>query len=300
MRKLRPDFKPILEIPDIWNNLWEIFHQSASEMDKSLRVSVAELIGLLFKYIPDKQQAWKDLLELSRDDDSFVRQLAPQALGWSYAYLPEEQKQTALNDIFQLIRMEDWETRWAATLAVGDVFELVQDKIQSYSVIHQQTVDENPHVRRAAARSLRNAFPFIKNKKQVFEDLFTLAKDDDLDVMEFSKEMIENIYKDNRIEYLSETDILLADVLKSRYLKERKGNESEVNSKTLKLLKGKIILFLENHTDIKWLDIGCGDGRCIDVLDFAEIKDDRLKNIHYTGIDIDDKAIETAKKLAEK
>ncbi len=124
LRKLRPDFKQLLEIPNIWNNLWEIMHKSASEKDKNLRFSVSELIGLLFRYIPDKEQAWKDLLKLSRDADSFVRQMAPQALGWSYKDLPIELKKAALDDIFQLIQMKDWETRWAATIAVGDVFQI--------------------------------------------------------------------------------------------------------------------------------------------------------------------------------
>lgn len=303
LRKLRPDFKPILEIPNIWNNLWDILHQSASERDKSLRFSVAELIGLLFQYIPDKEQAWKDLLKLSKDIDSFVRQMAPQALGWSYKYLPERLQQAALNDIFQLTLMEDWETRWSSTIAVGDVFDLVPDKIKAYEIIHLQTRDSNPQVRRAAAISLRNAFPYMENKNQALDDLLGLTKDEDLNVVKWSREAIENIYKQNRIEYLSETDILLADVLKSRYLKERNEDKSETNSKTLKLLKGKIISLLKNQAEIKWLDIGCGDGRCIEVLDFAKkIKEleSKLNNIHYIGLDIEDANIEAAKKLAEK
>jgi 2-polyprenyl-3-methyl-5-hydroxy-6-metoxy-1,4-benzoquinol methylase/HEAT repeat protein len=303
LRKLRPDFRQILEIPNIWNNLWEVMHKSAYEKNNNLRFSVSELIGLLFQYMPDKEQAWKDLLKLSRDADSFVRQIAPQALGWSYKDLPIELKKAALDDIFKLIQMKDWETRFAATIAIGDVFESVPDRIKTYDIIQQQRFDENPHVRRAAAISLRNAFPFIENKNQALDDLLSLTKDEDLNVMKWAKEAIEAIYKENKIEYLSETDILLADIFKSRYLKERKGYKSETNSKTLKLLKGKIISLLKTQTEIKWLDVGCGDGRCIEILDFDDDTKElgkQLYNINYIGLDIDDANIETAKKLAEK
>ena len=179
----------------------------------------------------------------------------------------------------------------------------VPDKIKAYDIIQQQRFDENPHVRRAAAISLRNAFSFVENKNQALDDLLSLTKDEDLNVMEWAKEAIEDIYKENKIEYLSEIEILLADVFKSRYLKERKDYKSETNSKTLKLLKGKIISLLKTQTEIKWLDVGCGDGRCIEILDFDDETKELEKllyKINFVGIDIDYANIETAKKLAEK
>ena len=49
--------------------------------------------------------------------------------------------------------------------------------------------------------------------------------------------------------------------------------------------------------DERILDIGCGDGRCIDVLDFAEIKDDRLKNSNYSALLAESSRIHTPIKV---
>ena len=98
------------------------------------------------------------------------------------------------------------------------------------------------------------------------------------------------------IPYLSELESEIADIFKSIYQKDRKPGISEVNSKTLGPLKHKLHDLKASGNDILWLDMGCGDGRCLEVLD--DIQD--RGNIYYHGIDISHKFLDDAEKCAKK
>jgi SAM-dependent methyltransferase len=98
------------------------------------------------------------------------------------------------------------------------------------------------------------------------------------------------------IPYLSELESEIADIFKSTYQKDRKPGISEVNAKTLESLKHKLHDLKASGNDIHWLDIGCGDGRCLEVLD--DIQD--RGNIYYNGVDISFRFLDDAEKLARK
>jgi SAM-dependent methyltransferase len=92
------------------------------------------------------------------------------------------------------------------------------------------------------------------------------------------------------IPYLSELESEIADIFKSVYQKDRKPAISEVNAKTLESLKHKLHDLKASGNNINWLDMGCGDGRCLEVLD--DIQD--RGNIFYHGIDISHKFLDDA------
>ncbi|MFH1127062.1 MAG: class I SAM-dependent methyltransferase, partial [archaeon] len=96
--------------------------------------------------------------------------------------------------------------------------------------------------------------------------------------------------------YLSELESEIADIFKSIYQKDRKAGVSEVNAKTLESLKHKLHDLKASGNNINWLDMGCGDGRCLEVLD--DIQD--RGNIYYHGIDISHKFLDDAQMLAKK
>jgi len=96
--------------------------------------------------------------------------------------------------------------------------------------------------------------------------------------------------------YLSELESEIADIFKSVYQKDRKAGVSEVNAKTLESLKHKIHDLKASGNDINWLDMGCGDGRCLEVLD--DIHD--RGNIYYHGIDISHKFLDDVQMRARK
>jgi len=87
--------------------------------------------------------------------------------------------------------------------------------------------------------------------------------------------------KNKTIPHLSYLESVIYDIFKSVYQKEREDGASEVNSKTLELLKKKLLDLTSSGKEIDWLDVGCGDGRCLEVLDAIQNRD----NIRYHGID---------------
>ena len=100
--------------------------------------------------------------------------------------------------------------------------------------------------------------------------------------------------KENTIPHLSYLESEIYDLFKSVYQKEREEGASEVNSKTLELLKHKLLDLTASGKEIDWLDVGCGDGRCLEVLDAIQNR----KKIRYHGIDNMHKYLDDAEERA--
>jgi SAM-dependent methyltransferase len=100
--------------------------------------------------------------------------------------------------------------------------------------------------------------------------------------------------EENTVPHLSYLESEIYDLFKSVYQKEREEGVSEVNSKTLELLKHKLLDLTASGKEIKWLDVGCGDGRCLEVLDAIQNR----KKIRYHGIDSLHRYIDDAEERA--
>jgi HEAT repeat protein/SAM-dependent methyltransferase len=100
---------------------------------------------------------------------------------------------------------------------------------------------------------------------------------------------------------ISQTDVILEseirDIFKSVYQKERTEGMSEVNSKTLAFLKAKLHDLAAAGESFKWLDVGCGYGRALDVLDAANVPRDLFE---YHGVDAEHRYLDEAEKQARK
>ncbi|MDP2753352.1 MAG: class I SAM-dependent methyltransferase, partial [Nitrospirota bacterium] len=83
------------------------------------------------------------------------------------------------------------------------------------------------------------------------------------------------------IPYLTDLESVIYGIFTSVYQKERKAGVSEANSRTLILLRGKLLELTALGEEICWLDVGCGDGRSLEVLDMIE----KHGEIKYYGID---------------
>jgi SAM-dependent methyltransferase len=67
-----------------------------------------------------------------------------------------------------------------------------------------------------------------------------------------------------------------------RVQKDGQEGKSEADSKTLVPLKDKLSdLVASSREEIRWLDVGCGNGRCLEILDEIKERD----NIFYHGVD---------------
>jgi 2-polyprenyl-3-methyl-5-hydroxy-6-metoxy-1,4-benzoquinol methylase len=90
-------------------------------------------------------------------------------------------------------------------------------------------------------------------------------------------------YKDKKKLYRDCFRSELYGISASRIQKERLNGQSEVDSKTLETLKNKLLDLVSSCEEIRWLDVGCGDGRCLEVLDAVN----KRNGIYYHGIDVE-------------
>lgn len=88
---------------------------------------------------------------------------------------------------------------------------------------------------------------------------------------------------------------VISDIFSSVYQKEIKVGVSEANSKTLEFLRTKLHDLSTKSSQIYWLDVGCGNGRCLEVLDMVS-----NHNIKYHGIDNSHINLDEAEKRAQK
>ncbi|MEA3281301.1 MAG: class I SAM-dependent methyltransferase [Euryarchaeota archaeon] len=102
--------------------------------------------------------------------------------------------------------------------------------------------------------------------------------------------------KESTTPFLSDLESEICDIFKSVYQKERNADASEVNSKTLEFLKYKLLDLAASGKRIDWLDVGCGDGRSLDVLDAVQ----NIGNIRYHGTDSSYKYFGDTEKRARK
>jgi hypothetical protein len=79
------------------------------EAVEQIRINVAEL--------PDKEQAWADLLRLTKDKDIIVKLSAASSLGHVFSDVPDKKK--AWTDLLRVTKDEDRFVRFNAVLSLG-------------------------------------------------------------------------------------------------------------------------------------------------------------------------------------
>lgn len=91
----------------------------------------------------------------------------------------------------------------------------------------------------------------------------------------------------------------IGDIFRSTRQKECEEGVRDTNSKTLKYLKEKLDHHIQtDHQEIDWLDVGCGNGRCLDILD--AFQKSITNKIRYHGIDSSNKYFGDAKERASR
>ena len=123
-----------------------------------VRWKAADALGTAFSQVPDKDQAWQDLLSLTQDEDSYVRVEAAYSLGTAFSQVPD--KDQAWKDLLSLTQDEDSYVRWGAAHSLGTAFSEVPDKNQAWRDLHKLTNDRDDRVRMHAYHSLGRASVF--------------------------------------------------------------------------------------------------------------------------------------------
>jgi HEAT repeat protein len=169
----------VAELPDK-EQAWADLLRLTKDKDIIVKLSAASSLGHVFSDVPDKKKAWTDLLRVTKDEDRFVRFNAVLSLRPAFPHVPDKKK--AWIDLLRVAKDEDSDVRRGAALSLGQVFSDVPDKKKAWANLHRLTKDKDSDVRRGAALSLGQAFPHVPDKKQAWADLLRLTKDKDSDV----------------------------------------------------------------------------------------------------------------------
>jgi len=148
--------------------------------NSEVRMDVADALVLVFLYIADKKQASKDLLALTKDENSHVRGRAANALGMVFQYMTN--KEQTSKDLLELTKDKNSDVRRGAANVLGLAFQYMTDKEQAWKDLLTLNRDEDSNVRSRASGALGLAFPYITDKEQASKDLLTLMKDENSDV----------------------------------------------------------------------------------------------------------------------
>ena len=141
-------------------------------------------LGQAFQYMTDKEQVSNDLLALTKDEDSSVRSGAADALGQTLQYMTD--KEQASNDLLALTKDKDSSVRMDATFALGTAFQYVTDKAQATKELLKLAKDEDSVVRMGVAGALGMAFQYVTDKKHAVNELLELINDEDDEVRRYA------------------------------------------------------------------------------------------------------------------
>jgi HEAT repeat protein len=124
-----------------------------------------------------KDISWKQLHNLTKDNDSIVRFDAAIALGSVFRYIPN--KVIAWQDLHDLSMDEDSSVRWSSVNAIGSAFPFIVDKKLAWEAINRLAQDDDDDVRREVADILGEIYPYIMTKKLVRHELQRMTEDKD-------------------------------------------------------------------------------------------------------------------------
>ncbi len=162
---------------------WEILHK-LRDSDRAIQITFLNFIPSAFQYLPDKQQAWQDLIALieNKGIDIMARTNAVHFLGSAFQYVPD--KVQAFDDIIRLTENDDFNIRRYASNSIGHVFEHISKTERAWKFLHELTESSDTNIRSGAAQSIGSVYPYLsdQDKEQALQDIIRLAKDDESSV----------------------------------------------------------------------------------------------------------------------
>ena len=151
-------------------------HRVAHSKDRSVQGDVADALSSAFSHLTDKEQAWKDLLALVKDDDKTVQAGATLALCSAFPHLTDREQ--AWEDLLVLAKDDDKHVQGIAAIAINSAFPHLTGKEQVWKDLLALAKDDSMGFRVGLADALSSAFPHLTNKEQAWNDLLALAKDE--------------------------------------------------------------------------------------------------------------------------
>ena len=173
MRLLSDNFADLPDKKEAWEDLIRL----TGDEDSNVLSGAAVSLGSAFPYVSDKDGAWEDLIRLTQDKDGFVRFRAADAFGSAFPYVSD--KDGAWEDLIRLTQDNDSFVRSSVAYAFGSAFPYVSDKDEAWKDLYRMTWDEDLFVRSGAAYAFGSAFLYVPDKDGAWEDLIRLTQDKD-------------------------------------------------------------------------------------------------------------------------
>ncbi|QIB91008.1 HEAT repeat domain-containing protein [Methanosarcina mazei] len=148
--------------------------------ESGINYQITNAISSAFPHMPDKQRAWNNLHKLINDENYRVKWNVVSALGNIFSYLPD--KQCAWKNLIKLFFGQEKYFGYTLAESVGTAFFFMSDKQQAWDDLHKLTTAEDPKVRSKVIFAIERAFIHIPNKQQVWNDLHRLTNDEDPEV----------------------------------------------------------------------------------------------------------------------
>ena len=178
INQIRDNFKNFTDTnkEQSWKDLFTL----AKDEINSVQEGAVSALDHVFQYVIDKERATKYLLALTKDKDISVRKEAANVLGTVFAHVTD--KEQATKDLLILTKDDYSFVRCDAAQALGSAFTHITDKKQATKDLLALTKDEENNVRFFAAYALDPVFAHITDKKQATKDLLALTEDEENDV----------------------------------------------------------------------------------------------------------------------
>lgn len=151
-------------------------HRLCSSRIRGDRMDAAKLFYEHFSGLPDKSDAWQDLVSLAYDEDNDVRFNAVVALVSAFVQVPD--KAQAGHDLHNLIQdkngyivFRELVSREVYTQDLIEIFCLIPNKDEAWQDLHKLTKDDSGQVRFIAAYILSDFFSLAPNKVEAWKDL---------------------------------------------------------------------------------------------------------------------------------
>lgn len=166
-------------------------HRLCSSRIRGDRMDAAKLFYKHFSGLPDKSDAWQDLVSLAYDEDNDVRFIALVAIVSAFVQVPD--KAQAGHDLHSLIQDEngyivfrEMVSREVYAQDLIEIFCLIPNKDEAWQDLHKLTKDDSGQVRFIAAYILSDFFSLAPNKVEAWQDLRRLLiQHNDFGMMEF-------------------------------------------------------------------------------------------------------------------
>ena len=155
-------------------------HRKVVSGDVGERMEGVEQLRSNFADLPDKDAAWKDLIQLIGDEDINVRWRAVDALGSTFQHVPD--KDAVWECLYLLTGHKHSNVRRGTADALDSTFQHVSDKDAAWKDLILLTGYKHSNVRRGVAGALSSAFQYVPDKDAAWEDLHRLTWNKDINV----------------------------------------------------------------------------------------------------------------------